>query len=246
MLNESEQRKKLAFNFFSKSIVLLLGLLLLFFFFRVYLFLNIVFANISFSYYEVFQMFIWGIRFDLCVLGFFVMPVYVILILSLFLNKSRIINLFFSMGYFYIAILYLLTFAVYYFNLPFIITNSGFGIPYWMRWEDYQSLWDLNIYPSYWHYHYLSEFQSFHLILVTVFSSLLSFTLLPSPSWHQFKSLPFLFVSFLLITMMARGKLGEHHIRFEDSRFSNSQLINELSLNPIWVLNKSKEQLSQD
>ena len=245
-MTDSGLENKPSFYFFSKSVMLLSGLILLFFFFRVYLYYNLVFASISFDFYQTFQMFWWGLRFDLCVIGFLLLPVFLIFLLSLFVFQKWGQKYLFYLGYGYLIAVFAMTFMVYYFNLPFIIKNSAFGIPYWMRWQDYQSMYDLSIYPSYWHFDYVSEVQIYHVILVVIFSLLSSLVLVTPPNIKIKNSATSLFVYVLIMALMARGKLGQHHIRFEDSRFSKSNTLNELSLNPLWLIDKSKEQLSQD
>lgn len=234
------------FHFFSKSLMLLGSLLLLFLFFRIYLYYNLVFSNDSFDFYQIFQMFWWGFRFDLCVVGFLTLPLFLIFLLSLMGPTKSVQKYLFRVGYGYLIVVFVITFAIYYFNLPFIIKNSGFGIPYWMRWQDYQSMYDFSIYPSYWHFDYVSEVQVYHVLLVVIFSLLSSLVLLSPPSIRIKNTRTSLLVYVVLIALMARGKLGQHHIRFEDSRFSKNNTLNELSLNPLWLIDKSKEQLSQD
>lgn len=246
MINESGPRNSEAFEFFSKSVFLYSGLMLLFQFFRFYLFQNLVFTKESFNFFELFQMFLWGLRFDLCVISFLLLPNFTLFLLSLFVLNNKQTKYAFVTGYIFIAVVYVLTLLVYYFNLPFIIKNSSFGIPYWMRWEDYKSLWDLSIYPSYWHFDYISEFHSYQLILLVLFTTLLSLFIGTFPSLKIKKTVPSIVIYLLVMALMARGKIGQHHIRFEDSRFSKNNIINELSLNPLWLIDKSKEQLSQD
>lgn len=245
-MTDSGLENKPAFYFFSKSVMLLGALVLLFSFFRVYLYYNLAFVNISFNFIELIQTFWWGFRFDLCVIGFLVLPVFFIFLLSLGLSQKRVQKYLFWLGYSYIITVFVLSFAVYYFNLPFIVKNSGFGIPYWMRWQDYQSMYDFSIYSSYWHFDYVSEVQVYHVILVVIFSLLSSFVLISPPNIRIKNTATSLLVYLVVIALMARGKLGQQHIRFEDSRFSKNNTLNELSLNPLWLIDKSKEQLSQD
>lgn len=246
MMKDIRLDRKPAFDFFSKVLVMFLGLNFLFLFFRIYLFQNLVLPKESFKFIEAFQSFLWGLRFDLCVTGFLLMPLFFIFCVTLVLPEKWGRKYLFYLGYFYISLVFILSFAVYYFNLPFIIKNAGFGIPYWMRWQDYQSLYDLSIYPSYWHFDYVSEIQVYHVILMVIFSLISSMVLIPVPNIQYKKTYIAVGFYFLAIALMARGKWGQHHIRFEDSRFSESVLLNELSLNPLWLIDKSKEQLSQD
>lgn len=246
MMKDSRLDTKPAFDFFSRALVMFLGLNFLFFFFRFYLFQNLVLTKESFKFIEVFQSFLWGLRFDLCVTGFLLMPLFFIFCLALIFSEKWGRKYLFYLGYFYISCVFILSFAVYYFNLPFIIKNAGFGIPYWMRWQDYQSLYDLSIYPSYWHFDYVSEVQIYHIILMVIFSLISSLVLIPAPNIKLRNTYISVALYFLAIALMSRGKVGQHHIRFEDSRLSKSTLLNELSLNPLWLIDKSKEQLSQD
>lgn len=245
-MTDSGLEKHKSFHFFSRSLVLLFALMGVFLFFRIYLYYNLVFTNVSFDFIEVFQSFWWGLRFDLCVIGFLIIPSLIIFMVSLLLSSDWMKKYLYWIGYGYLIFVYMITFAVYYFNLPFLIKNSGFGIPYWMRWQDYQSMFDLSIYPSYWHFDYVSEVQVYHVILVVLFTLLASSVLIPVPNIKIKNTKTSLLIYVLLIALMARGRLGQHHIRFEDSRFSKSNTLNELSLNPLWLIDKSKEQLSQD
>lgn len=245
MINESGPQNKAAFAFISKAFFLILGLHIVYFFFRGYLYQHLVFANGSFSFYQLIQMVYWGLRFDLCVSGFLLIPIFTLFILSLVKSSKWNPRWCHYIGYCYLAVIYIITFAVYYFNLPFILKNAGFGIPYWMRLEDYKSMYDFSIYPSYWHFDYVSEVQGYHTLLIILFSVLVSLVVLPTPSIKIKGTVLSIVLYFIFITLMARGKLGEHHIRFEDSKFSSNKILNELSLNPLWLIDKPKEQLSQ-
>jgi hypothetical protein len=92
--------------------MLLSGLILLFFFFRVYLYYNLVFASISFDFYQTFQMFWWGLRFDLCVIGFLLLPVFLVFLLSLILSPSRGQKYLFGLGFGYVIAVFAMTFMV--------------------------------------------------------------------------------------------------------------------------------------
>ncbi|MCB0368154.1 MAG: hypothetical protein KDD45_01635 [Bdellovibrionales bacterium] len=246
IFNKSGLESHKGFDFFSRAVFMLGGLILLFQFFRFYLFQNLVLTSESVKILEIIKIFWWGFRFDLCVIGFLLIPIFLVFILSLSVNQPKLLKYIFGFGFLYIAIIYILTLLIYYFNLPFFIKNSGFGLPYWMRWEDYQSLWQLNKYPTYWHYNYVAEFHSYQLMLIILFSCLLSLFIIPVPTLKFKKPKYTILAYFFIIALMARGKLGQYHLRFEDSRFSKNPIINDLSLNPLWLIDKSKEQLSQD
>ena len=232
--------------FLHRSWVLLVGLVLPYSLFRIYLYINLYLVNHSFNFFDLIQMLWMGLRFDLCVTSFLFIPIYFISLGLLFFDFTWIVKMLKVIGNSFIALVYVSVFGIYFLNLPFFIKNTRFGIPFWMRSEDYQSLWDLTIYPSYWSFNYLSEFQFTHVILVILFSVLMSLTVIPLPQ-TRFKKRGWVFISYLLvIILLARGKLGQHHLRYEDSLFSKYKLVNELALNPLWVIDKSKEQLSQN
>ncbi|NUM57420.1 MAG: hypothetical protein HUU56_02250 [Bdellovibrionaceae bacterium] len=238
--------KKIPVLFLHRSWVLLIGLVLPYSLFRIYLYINLYLVNHSFNFFDLIQMLWMGLRFDLCVTGFLFIPIYLIALGLFLFNFNWVVKVLKFLGHSFIALVYVVVFCVYFLNLPFFIKNARFGIPFWMRSEDYRSLWDLTIYPSYWSFNYLSEFQFTHVILVILFSLLMSLTVIPLPQ-VVFKRRGWVFISYLLvIILLARGKIGQHHLRYEDSLFSKYKLVNELSLNPLWVFDKSKEQLSQN
>lgn len=224
-------------NFFLNSIFFFLLLLIPFSATRLYFYFNYFFSAYEAKASDLFGLILTGFRFDLCVIGFLLIPSYVLYLASYWEKISLPCQL---VNQLYKVIVVVAIFFIFHFNIPFLATNVPFDIPYWMRWEDYRSVFFLDCKVCYWDYNYLERIHPaqiisglmYLLIIFGIFSRWTYFT----KKYNFRRDLLF----FIAIILMARGKIGQHHLRYEDSLWHNNSLVNELSNNPLWLMNKSK------
>ncbi len=231
------QTKQHPADFLVNSIFFFLLFLVPFAAIRLYFYFNYYFPNNEFAFLDLLKMLLVGLRFDLCVIGFFIIPSYFLYWIS-YLEKLKPACVLVNQAY-KVAIL-LTVFTVLYFNLPFMSVNLPFDLPFWMRWEDYQSILFINCSSCYWDYEYVSRIYPIQILTGLVFLLVLfgSFS-----RWNFFTrdfSLRREALFIVAIGLMARGNLGQQHLRYEDSIWHKSVLINELSNNPLWLLDKLK------
>jgi hypothetical protein len=176
-----------------------------------------------------------GLRFDVCVLGFFLIPIYILYLVS-YIEKIR--KFIFGIAYVYKSLIILLTFLIFHLNIPFMAKNAPFDLPYWMHWPDYRSLVFLDCKVCYWDYGYQNSIYPIQivsgLIFLLILFSLFSRWRYFSDSFNWKREVLF----FVLLSLMARGKVGEHHLRYEDSLWHKAPLLNSLSNNPLWLIDK--------
>lgn len=222
-------------NFLLNAFFFFLLLLIPFVVIRLYFYFNYFFSNHEFVLLDFLTMFLWGIRFDLCVIGFLLIPIFLLYWLS-YIQKIR--TFCFAMGHIYKAAVLICVFLVFHFNIPFMDKNIPFDVPYWMHWPDYRSLFFLDCTTCYWDYHYQSTIHPLQigsgLIMLLILFGLFSRWQYFSDTFNPKRELLF----FVLLVLVARGKVGEHHLRYEDSIWHKHPLMNSLSNNPLWLIDK--------
>jgi hypothetical protein len=225
-------------NFFLNSVFFFLLMLFPFNIIRLYFYFNYFFSTNEFLVVDFLRLMITGLRFDLCVIGFLLLPSYLLYLMS-YSEKWRQVSHWLNHLYKIITLVAII--LVFHFNLPFVAVNLPFDIPYWMRWEDYQSLFFLSdCKVCFWDFDYMAQVYPIQIIsglmfIVVLFGSFSQWQYFSKEfSWRR----EFLFLVF--IALMARGKLGEHHLRYEDSVWHKNPLVNELSNNPLWLIDKAK------
>lgn len=224
-------------NFFLNSCFFFLLLLIPFFVVRAYFYFNYFFPSNNSNYLDFFRIVFTGLRFDLCIIGFLLLPSYFFYILS---YSQKLFGTCVFLNQIYKVVVLGLIFLVFHFNLPFFAQNSRFDLPFWMRWEDYQSLFLIDCQICYWDYNYLEQVIPIQIIAGFIFMLILF------ASVSRWRALADRFnwkreiLFFAAIFLMARGNLGQYHLRYEDSVWHSNPLVNELSNNPLWLMDKVK------
>lgn len=178
-----------------------------------------------------------GLRFDLCVIGFLIIPSYLFYLISYVEKLAQfavICNHIYRIG------ILVTVFLIFHFNLPFLSTNLPYDIPYWMRWEDYQSVFLIDCKMCYWDFNYMSQVQPIQIISGLVFLLILFVGFMPWGNFSKEFSIRREVLFFIVLLLLARGNIGQHHLRYEDSVWHKDTLINELSNNLLWLLDKTK------
>lgn len=205
-------------------------------------FLTVNTRPLDVTFFEVYMSFFTGLRFDLLVMGFFLIPPVIIHALQGFLVKwSSWDQLIFKI---YLSVLWTLSIIL---NWIDFLTFSTTGVR--ARWEDYIDFWNSSLVDT------ISTHAGFSL---SVFSGALFLMLLLglyvirsvefgewrdlySPHKGTRKELTWRIIfPLLLVALAARGTLEEVHLEYRHSLISNEIGLNELSLNPMWCLDKSK------
>lgn len=224
-------------NILLNSISFFLLFLIPFMFVRLYFYFNFYYASNTFQAMDFLTMLFTGLRFDLCVVGFLTIPSYLFYVIS-YNEKLNAVCIILNSAY--RANIVLLAATIININIPFMAANSAFDVPHWMRWEDYLSLLGIDCRYCYRDYFYngtaypiqILSALMFFLIFLSAFSKWTFFS--KGFSWRR----EVFFI--VLIGLMARGKLGQHHLRYEDSLWHSNALLNELSNNPLWLIDKRK------
>lgn len=222
-------------NFFLNSLFFFFLFLIPFLVIRLYFYFNYFFSGNEFVVLDFLKMVFWGMRFDLCVLGFLLIPMFLLYLVS-YIQKLRTVC--FVFGQIYKALALATIFIVFHFNIPFLSKNAPFDIPYWMHWPDYRSLFLLDCKVCYWDFDYQSSIHPLQIVsglmMLLILFSLVSQWKYFSDKFNPNRELLF----FVLLVLMARGKVGEHHLRYEDSVWHKNPIINTLSNNPLWLIDK--------
>tara|TARA_B110001454_G_C12723266_1_gene436119 strand:- start:37735 stop:38436 length:702 start_codon:yes stop_codon:yes gene_type:complete len=222
-------------NFFLNSVFFFLLFLIPFLVIRLYFYFNYFFAANEFVIWDFLRMLFWGLRFDLCVIGFLLIPVFLLYLVSYNQRLRTICSVIIQL---YKAFVLVAIFVVLHLNIPFLAKNAPFDIPYWMHWPDYRSLFFLDCRVCYWDLDYQSTLHPLQ-IVSSLIMLLILFSLVSQWKYFSDKLNPKREVLFfVLLALMARGKVGEHHLRYEDSVWHKNPLINTLSNNPLWLIDK--------
>lgn len=222
-------------NFFLNALFFFFLFLVPFAVIRFYFYFNYFLPSNEFGLFDFLTMLFWGIRFDLCVIGFLMIPIFFLYLVS-YIRRLR--PFCFFTGQLYKALVLVMVFLVLHFNIPFMDKNIPFDVPYWMHWSDYRSVFFLDCSVCYWDYHYQATILPLQIIsglmLLLILFSLFSRWQYFSDKLNPKREVLF----FVLLALMARGKVGEHHLRYEDSIWHKHPLINSLSNNPLWLIDK--------
>lgn len=222
-------------NFLLNSVFFFMLLLLPFAVLRLYFYFNYYFSKNSFVLVDFIWMSIMGLRFDLCVIGFLLIPIYLLYLLSYIKNIRNII---FISATVYSSLVLILIFVIFHINIAFMDKNIPFDIPYWMHWPDYRSLFFLDCKICFWEYDYLNSILPLQIVSGMLFLLVLFGLFSRFEYFKDEFSIKREVLFFVLLVLMARGKLGEHHLRIEDSLWNKHPLINTLSNNPLWLIDK--------
>ena len=114
------QTKQHSADFLVNSIFFFLLFLVPFAAIRLYFYFNYYFPVSDFVFLDLLKMLLIGLRFDLCVLGFIIIPSYLMYWISYIEKLKRVcvvVNQIYKVG------ILLIVFIVFYFNLPFMSVN---------------------------------------------------------------------------------------------------------------------------
>ncbi|MNJ93403.1 hypothetical protein D3C87_110830 [compost metagenome] len=189
---------------------------------------------------EIFQSFLAGIRFDLLVFGFILIPIYFLLMIQAMLEKwPRSLFYFYK---FYFSFVWAAVCSVTFVDFFFF---SRYGRH--MRFADYMN----------WTPEKLTEqsyaLQSNQTLIYGVITALLlalGFMLIKAIKFGDWKDeysptqgsklevLWRVFLPLILVFLAARGTVEPHHLELAHSEVSNNTVINEMALNAVWCFDK--------
>lgn len=172
-----------------------------------------------------------GFRFDLLVLGFIWIPIWVLFWSSYFFGRiSQISGLLkIYMGFVILTIAVLSVFNFYWFRAKAVTMNylalSQDGV-----WAIVDNLGDLRLMSSL----PLMILPGFFLFLFTIWKQNIT-----DYSEKRLKVLLNLFFSLLIVASCARGTWTAHHLELQHAQISTNKTLNQLVLNPLWNLDKN-------
>lgn len=177
-----------------------------------------------------------GLRFDLLVWGFVLIPLNLLALIPL-KKKARAMQIYLTLAWVVISVINLL-------NLPFFsMYQKHLNWPEWQMYNMFEAF-------SEWLMGEGLIFKVLSLIFILFTLILGVFELgqaqeacnqrrdLRSNSISSHKELLKFTVFILIVAFCARGKLGQHHLRREDSQITTNSSWNELILNATWSFNK--------
>ncbi|MNS76141.1 hypothetical protein D3C72_1096790 [compost metagenome] len=233
-------------RFYSKTFVkfAVLAVTMVFFMtlFRANLFFLSVFHAVqNLDMTEVLHSFIAGLRFDLLVVGFIMIPITLLILIQAFLEKWP--SWLFVFYRVYLATFWVIICSVTYADFFFFARNGRR-----MRLEEYKN-WNLDLLKD----QMMSVQQNnTHLVfsIITVMLLILGLSLIfglkfgawkdeYSPRKGGFGEIVFrILVPLILVALAARGTVEPHHLALEHSEVSNNTVINEMALNAPWCFDK--------
>lgn len=190
---------------------------------------------------DILEIFLMGLRFDVLIWGFILILPTLILLAAVFINeklfKTKLESIFIKIVNYGFSTVWLLiislTFADFIFysmagNRMVKVDIGNFN------------LFQINIFIIKYGY---TTFTLVSLILIV--SSFIGIREIikrrSAPAVAFLNKLPLfvlLLLPLLITSMMARGTLRAHHLRYEDSLISENQKLNQLALTPAWTFNK--------
>lgn len=189
---------------------------------------------------EIFQSFLAGIRFDLLIFGFFMAPVYLLLMLQTFSEKWPRFMFGFYKAYF--AVIWMAVCSLSFMDFFFF---SRYGKR--MRFADYTSWTPEQLMEQ---SQTLQPNQFWIFCVITVLLLCLGCMLVKSLRFGEWKDeySPTLGTRFevfwrislplILVVLAARGTVEAHHLELAHSEVSDNTVINEMALNAVWCFDK--------
>ncbi len=201
---------------------------------RVLFFYFILAEQFDFSI-NLIEAFFVGIRFDILVLGFFWIPVFVLTLLwSLFQEAEKI----FVPLKIYWVLLVLLILDLSWVDL-FWFASRGDRLNHELfqvnPWVALSTGWLILGAKVSWLVTIVMTVSGL-MLTVLIFKAKMQTVALPSHSKLQITGK--LFLVFLMIALAARGTWTPHHLNIEHAQVSDNSLINKIPLNPVWNLDK--------
>lgn len=203
-------------------------------------FLSVYHATSNVDFFDILEAFFVGLRFDILVMGFiFILPTVLLIIQALTIGWSSWINGFHKL---YFLLIWVLMSGMIYLDFFHFVKYGRH-----MRWQEYESL-DFSQYYNWIESSLPSQFWIFTLMVVFFLAiglaAIRSFDFghwkdefSPRKPWLLERTARTLW-PLLFVALCARGSLGQHHLRLEDSKVSKNEAINEMALNAIWCFDK--------
>ncbi len=203
-------------------------------------FLSVFHATSDVDILEVLHSFRAGVRFDVLVIGFILIPITLVLLIQAILQKWQSWSL--ALYKVYLSVVWTLICGMSYMDF-FHFAKYGSR----MRWEQYHT-WSFEEF-----YQQMSGLQANQVTIFTVISLLLLALGLMMIRGLKFghwkdeyspsKGSPFevtmrVLLPFVLVALAARGTVEPHHLGLEHSRVSSNTSINEMALNAVWCFDK--------
>lgn len=203
-------------------------------------FLSVFHATPNAVFVEVAQSFLAGLRFDILIFGFLMIPIYFLLMIQAFMEKwpRGLLNA--CKVYFVLA--WLLICALTYIDF---FHFSRYGAR--MRLADYMN-WNFSILLE--QMNLMQRHQVLIFSVISVMLLILGYTLTKSLRFGEWKDefspqagtkvevLWRILVPLFIVFLAARGTFDAHHLGLEHSEVSSMKPINEMALNPVWCFDK--------
>lgn len=203
-------------------------------------FLSVFHATPNAVFVEIAQSFLAGLRFDILIFGFLMIPIYFLLMIEAFMEKwpqGLLIayKVYFGLMWFVICVLTYIDFFHF----------ARFGTR--MRFADYTS-WNFSVLIE--QMELLPRHQVWIFSVITVMLFSLGYMLTKALRFGEWKDefspiagskieiLWRVALPLLIVFLAARGTVEAHHLGLEHSEVSSMQSINEMALNPVWCFDK--------
>lgn len=240
-----QRRFIFSLRFFTKVLLKLslLSLMMVFFMtlFRVNLYFLTVFKMAEdVGFFDVVHSFVTGLRFDILIFGFVLVPLYFVALAQAILQKWSEKVFYAYKGYFSAAWVVICVFSFLDF---FYFSVNGQR----MRAAGYEG-WNFDLLVSQMQATASNQIWIFSVITVILMILGLMFIWgLRFGDWkdefspygpHKMEIPLRIIVPLLLIVLAARGTVEAHHLRFEHSQITPNKAINEMALNAVWCFDK--------
>ncbi|MBO9665692.1 MAG: hypothetical protein J7501_02635 [Bdellovibrio sp.] len=209
--------------------------------FRINLFFLSAFQRIEdLNFTEVIQAFVAGVRFDILVFGFLLIPIYFLLLIQAISERWPRGMFYFYKTYF--ALVWLIVCALSYVDF-FFYSHHGSR----MRFQEYSS-WTPEFTKELMGTLQMNQVLIFTIItLVLLALGFMAIRGLKFGDWKdeyspnqggKMEVALRIVLPLLLITLAARGTVEPHHLALEHSEVSNNKALNEMGLNAVWCFDK--------
>ncbi len=189
---------------------------------------------------DVFSAFVWGLRYDLLITGFIVIPAFIVLVVYEFTLKKSFIKIAFWWLFVVFGLTFMLTAAdvVYYHKFYQHITIKS------LEWFDRPAIVLGMIFqePRYWF-----MFVPFFIILFVFYHQLKKWFEKYQPDTLSIKKKILSILGLLILIFISiRGRVVHAPLRLEDAFTLHNNFLNELKFNPVFVFEKSYENYLKD
>ncbi len=181
-------------------------------------------CNEDFNWSWVWIIYYTGVRFDLLTLAFLSLPFLILCFMVKLFNLS--LSTLAIGSRVWLVLVWLLLLSLCWINLKSVLLNNEF------LQSDFN--WQLLFLKEFWFtsYPFSFWFGSFISILIFLFSLKIKVKILTLPSYLS------LAVLTIFVFLAARGTVTPHHLFTEHTRVTPSSCYNQLTVNPLWSLDK--------